>query len=67
MSWKPVPVADGLRIKEFLYASLEACTWRKHWDPLVRWSFGCMKSGLMSVMPCWILNSVVIRLMYLLC
>ena len=29
MSWQPAPVADGPRIKKFLYASLLACSWRK--------------------------------------
>ena len=66
MSWQPVPVADGLRIKRVLVCFV-ACSWHKRWDPLLRWSLGCMKSGLMSMMPCWILNGIVIQLMYLLC
>ena len=35
MSWQPVPVADGPRIKYVLCASLVACSWGNLWDPLV--------------------------------
>ena len=44
--------------KENLYASFVAGSWRKRLDPLVRLSFSCTKSGLMSMMPCWILNNI---------
>ena len=57
--WQQVPVDDGRRIK----VSFVASSWRKRLDPLVRWSFSCTKSGLMSMMPCWILNNIVNLLM----
>ena len=39
MRWQPVPVTDGHGGQKNLYASFVAGSWRKHLDPLVRWSF----------------------------
>ena len=38
MRWQPVPVTDGHAGQKNLYALFVAGSWRKHLDPLVRWS-----------------------------